>query len=204
MDVIVDALGKRFQREWIFRNVCFSFLSGTSTAITGNNGSGKSTLLQVLAGALPATEGTIKYQIGSEQVSLDKIYKHFSIATPYLELVEDFTLQEMFDFHRTFKKISLSFDAFEDILAINAQDKVIKNFSSGMKQKLKLALSFYSDTALLLLDEPTSNLDKLNTQWYFDRIEEQVQLKTKTIIVCSNIPEEYTFCDTVLSINHYK
>jgi ABC-2 type transport system ATP-binding protein len=202
MRIVVENLGKRFNREWIFRDLSVVFESGHSYTFLGANGSGKSTLLQVMSGIMPKTEGKISYTIDNKNIDEDHWYKHLAIAAPYLELIEEFTPPELLAFHHQFKPLSHSFDDILEMVELdNARQKTIKNFSSGMKQRLKLALAFYSDAPILMLDEPTSNLDARWSDWY----RSEVQKHSKITIICSNLPNEYDFCtQTIVNLNDYK
>lgn len=202
MKIDLQHIGKRFNRDWIFRNVHFNFEWGKSYAITGHNGSGKSTLLQVIAGAILQTEGKVLYYNQSE-VQIEQPYSYLTIVAPYLELVEEMTCMEQLEFHEKFKSLSLSKEEIlkEVGLEKNAS-KQIRYFSSGMKQRLKLGLAFFSDVSLVLLDEPTSNLDKDGVMLY-NRLLDQ-QTKNKTVIISSNVPEEYQTCSEVISIESFK
>ncbi len=205
MEIITDNLSKKFQRDWIFRNLKLHFQTPHSYTIIGPNGSGKSTLLQILAGILPATHGTVTFKKNAQIVPVEHIYRHLSIATPYLELVEEFTLLEAVKFHTQFKplKDNLSVNAFLEVMKLEkAKKKPIKYFSSGMKQRLKLGFAFYSQTDLILLDEPTSNLDNQGIAWYHQEIEKNTQ--DRLLILCSNQSYEYDFCDNIININTYK
>ncbi|MEQ8423667.1 MAG: ATP-binding cassette domain-containing protein, partial [Cyclobacteriaceae bacterium] len=106
MKIVTDNLGKRFNREWIFRKFIFEFKPGNCYAITGPNGSGKSTLMQILWGQVPPSTGKISYSIADQQIPIEDVYKLVSIATPYMELIEEFTLNEMVRFHFKFKKVT--------------------------------------------------------------------------------------------------
>ncbi len=199
LEIKTHQLGKRFNREWIFRNLNYTFLAGERWAVVGPNGSGKSTLLQVLSGIMPLTEGKILYNIDNQEIEIDDWYRQIVIAAPYLELIEEFSTLEMLDFHRKFKPFKLNITVSEIIDSIELQPhKPIKYFSSGMKQRLKLALAFYSDTNLVMLDEPTSNLDTRWTEWY------QVQMaqisQHQIVIVCSNLQHEYESCENILDL----
>jgi ABC-type multidrug transport system ATPase subunit len=203
MQIQVENLGKKFNRDWIFRDLTTSFSIGTSYAITGANGSGKSTLLQTIAGILPPTEGKLHLQHNQQVVASDEMFRYLVLATPYQELIEEFTLAEAVDFHTRFKPFRKGITAKEFVELIylpTALHKPVKNFSSGMKQRLKLGLAFYSDTPLLLLDEPTSNLDKTGIAWYSQQIAESLQ--NRIVIICSNQPHEYEFCKKVLHIEN--
>ena len=204
-------VGKRFNREWIFRHCSYDFHSAKTYAITGPNGSGKSTLLQVIAGATLHNEGTVEYQNGQQttdnrrRTDDEQHYKNISIAAPYLELIEEMTANEMLNFHSKFKPLIQSI-SIEEILKIvgleNAINKQIRYFSSGMKQRLKLAQAFFSNTPVLLLDEPTTNLDADGVALYHTLISNYT--KDKLVIVSSNVKQEYDFCEEVIEIGKYK
>jgi ABC-type multidrug transport system ATPase subunit len=205
MKIIAQNLGKKFSNEWIFRNLNYEFQAGESYTFVGANGSGKSTLLQVLSGFIPHTEGLINYQQNKQTIIIDDFYKHLVIAAPYLELIEDFTLSEIVEFHVKFKpfKNNLSTDDFTDFIELpKAKNKELKFFSSGMKQRVKLGLTFWSDSEILMLDEPTSNLDSNATEWYLRNVQEYA--KNRLLMICSNQPAEYEFCKNILNIQDYK
>jgi len=196
--------GRRFNKEWIFRNFTYSFHSAGKYAILGPNGSGKSTLLSVILGSLAPSEGTIVYA-GEQEIPVEKIYKQISFAAPYLDLVEEFTLQETIDFHFKFKNFHPDINAAQlmDLLGLgSAQDKALKYFSSGMKQRTKLALACCTDTPILLLDEPTSNLDRQGMVWYHELIS-RFSID-RLVFVGSNQEEEYSFCTRQIQIMDYK
>ena len=205
MNITLQNIGRRFNREWIFRGVEYTFKAGESYAILGSNGSGKSTLLQVLNGSLSPSEGILTYEKNGKEVPVEDVFQYLSLAAPYLELIEEFTLAEMIDLHFKFKSYKSGMDnkAVIDVLAMDAnKNKLIKYFSSGMKQRLKLALAFCSDTPILMLDEPTSNLDAQGVDWYLGLVEKFAQ--GRLTIICSNQPHEYGFCGHQLSISDYK
>ena len=202
MKITLQNLSKRYNREWIFRHIEYEFIVGKKYAITGSNGSGKSTLLQVIAGSLMHNEGSIEMHNG-QLLSNEQHYQHISIATPYLELIEEMTALEMLRFHSTFKQLILS--AAEILQIVNLQasaNKQIRYYSSGMKQRLKLALAFFSKTPILLLDEPTTNLDEDGIALYHQLIKNYTT--NKLVIVCSNDKQEYSFCEEVLEVGRYK
>lgn len=210
MDIHIHDLGKKFQKNWVFKNLSYHFKSGKAYAITGPNGSGKSTLLQIISGFIPASQGVVSYEHSDQQnrktvISGDQFYKYISLASPYQELVEEFTLLELVRFHFNFKKPchNLSVDEVINKMYLPAaKNKQIKNFSSGMKQRLKLGLCFYTDDPILFLDEPTTNLDEKGINWYDEEVTKQ--LKNKLILVSSNIKREYKFCDDVINLMDFK
>jgi ABC-type multidrug transport system ATPase subunit len=204
MKISLHNAGKRYNREWIFRNFSYEFIPGKSYAITGPNGSGKSTLLQVIAGAILHNEGKVEY-MDTEAVPDINAYKYISIAAPYLELIEEMTATEMLEFHLKFKPLAgnISIDAILQAVGLeNAANKQLRYFSSGMKQRLKLAQAFFSYTPVLLLDEPATNLDADGIALYHDLVKKYA--KNRLIIVSSNDKQEYHFCDEVIEIGKYK
>lgn len=205
MKISLTDAGKRFNRDWIFRHLHYEFESGQSYAIIGPNGSGKSTLLQALGGSMDVSEGSIKWSIVHSPRSIDKIYEHVSICAPYLEVIEEMTLIEFLTFHNGFKSF-LPDITIEKIISItglkNAADKQIRYYSSGMKQRVKLAQAVFSDTILILLDEPCTNLDITGIELYHELV--QTYCKNRLLIVSSNDEVEYDFCDQKININNYK
>lgn len=204
MNITLQNVGRRFNKEWIFRNLSTEFSSGNSYAVLGPNGSGKSTLLSVLTGSLSPSEGEISFS-DTKEIPVEDIYKYISLAAPYLELVETFTLKEIIDFHFKFKNFAAGVDA-KNLIGIlgleKAANKEIKYFSSGMKQRTKLALACCADTPILFLDEPTSNLDVQGISWYRELIENFG--KERLTIIGSNQIQEYEFCSVQLQISDYK
>ena len=206
VSIHINNLGKKFVNEWIFRNVSLEILPAEKMVILGANGSGKSTLLQSIASFLIPTQGEVTWKNEGLLIEDDKLYKQLSIASPYMELIEDFTLLETIEHQSIFKPFTNSFSVKEisKLMQLeHAADKYIKNFSSGMRQRVKLGLAILADCPVLLLDEPCSNLDANAIQWYQQMIAEFAA--HKTILVCSNaVKEEYLFCTNKIEIEHFK
>jgi ABC-type multidrug transport system ATPase subunit len=204
MKISLTDAGKRFNRDWIFRHFNYNFESANSYAITGPNGSGKSTLLQVLSGNMLLAEGKISFNNGSA-LSTDNIYSKVSICAPYLELIEEMTLTEFLNFHKGFKPFLKKIDT-TDIIGIldleKAKNKQVRYFSSGMKQRLKLGQAIFSDTAIVLLDEPCTNLDTAGVSLYHRLIHDYC--KERLVIVSSNDEVEFNFCRQRISIMDFK
>ena len=212
MKISLTDAGKRFNRDWIFRHLTYEFSAGQSYAIIGPNGSGKSTLLQVLSGSMQLNEGNAQYlpvrQAGSihnSQCSIEEVYQKISIAAPYLELVEEMTLTEFLNFHQQFKPFlpSITTEKIISILDLEkAAHKQIRNYSSGMKQRVKLAQAIFSDVPVVLLDEPCTNLDEAGVSLYNQLIEDYC--KKRMVVVSSNDHHEYEFCKEKLNIMNWK
>ncbi len=205
MNIQLFKAGKRFNRDWIFRNVNASFEKGKSCAITGPNGSGKSTLLQVIAANMQASEGKVEWKENNTLIDENEVFKHISVCAPYLEVIEEMTASEFLHFHAAFKPL-LSSVTIKQIIEIvgleKAADKQIRYYSSGMKQRIKLAGAIFSDVPILLLDEPCTNLDSVGFALYHQLIENYC--KNKLIMVSSNDVNEYDFCEERLNILDYK
>jgi len=203
--MLLSNAGKRFNREWIFRNLNYEFSAGKSYAIIGPNGSGKSTLLQTLGGSMEMSEGVIQWHNKDLKLEGEHVHKYISISTPSLELIEEFTVTEFLRFHSRFKPFlpGITISKILSIIGLEkAATKQIRYYSSGMKQRVKLAQAIFADTTLLLLDEPCTNMDAAGYELYHHLIENYCQ--GKTIILSSNDENEYSFCSEVISIMEYK
>ena len=203
----LNNIGKRFRYEWIFKNFSQTFQNGKSYAILGPNGSGKSTLMKILSGHLTPSAGQITFSNKDKKTDDDAVYHLIAYAAPYIDLIEEMTLAEMIDFHSKFKPLSNSLTT-EGLIAIlgfqKSKDKEIRFFSSGMKQRLKLALAICSETPILLLDEPTTNLDSQGIAWYQNLVNQYVSSAQRLVIVASNIEHDYMFCSEKLNILDFK
>lgn len=205
MTISLSDSGKRFNRDWIFRHFTYTFETGKAYAITGPNGSGKSTLLQILSGGMMINEGKIQWSLVDNKLANEQIYQHVSICAPYLELIEEMTLTEFLNFHQGFKPWLPGLSSKEVISIIGldrAVHKQIRYYSSGMKQRVKLAQCILSDTMIVLLDEPCTNLDIAGIDLYHSLINNYG--KQRLIAVSSNDETEYRFCTHIININDYK
>ena len=198
-------LGKRFQRDWIFRGLSRTFSPGSATAVLGPNGAGKSTLLNTISGQLLPSEGQLSYALTSGPIPVEEVPQHLAYAAPYLELLEELTLLELLRFHTQFKPLrpGISADALIARMYLEpARHQLVREFSSGMKQRLKLGLALYAAAPLLLLDEPTTNLDASGVAWYHEHV--QATRTGRTLLLSSNVPAEYAFCDEQLLVTDYQ
>jgi ABC-type multidrug transport system ATPase subunit len=205
IEIQLEEASKRFQYEWIFKNLSITIFQGQSIALTGSNGSGKSTLLKCISGAIPLSSGHIRFKQVDKILPESEWFNFLTISAPYLELPEEFTLSELIDFHFKFKSPlnKISKEEILEIIYLEAHaDKMISQFSSGMKQRLKLGLALLSEVPVVLLDEPTSNLDRKGIEWYQDLINKFG--RNRILIVCSNEPREYEFCQQKIVLEDYK
>lgn len=204
--ITLDKIGKQYNTDWIFSDLSCVITPEDPTVILGSNGSGKSTLLQVILSAITPTLGEVRYERDGFAITPENAFRLMSISAPYIELIEEFTLEEMINFHRRLKPCYQNYTAKEVTTICKLEkslNKPIRNFSSGMKQRVKLALAILSETPVLLLDEPTSNLDQAGIDWYNELIIKYY--KNRTVIVSSNsIAHEFSFCNQQINLEDYK
>lgn len=206
MQIILENTEKRYNSDIIFKGINYTFTSNNGYAVLGSNGSGKSTLLKLLSSNTMVSKGKITYKVDDTVIEESDVPSYVSVAAPYMDLIEEMTPTELLNFYRKFKplKNQLSNDEFIQKLNLNnIANKQIRFFSSGMKQRMKLALAILSDASILLLDEPTSNLDSKGVEWYKALLKENI--KDRILVVCSNHqPDEYFTCTETLLIENYK
>lgn len=202
MNIQLNEVSKRYMSRWIIKDLNYKFENSHTYAITGINGSGKSTLMKMISGYLTPSLGKINYQSNGDNVKRDEVYKYISIAAPYLELDLDFTLQEQLDFYQKFKPMVAGFDRNKVLSDTGLQEhlkKPIRQFSSGMQQRVQLILCLFTDVPCLLLDEPTSFLDKEGKRWFYGELS---KLKSqRLIIMASNDEEDVAQCREILNLN---
>jgi ABC-type multidrug transport system ATPase subunit len=206
MKIVLSDVSRKFNKQIVFRNISYTFEQGGRYAILGGNGSGKSTLLKVISSALTVSSGKAEYYQNEQILSQDAVPFNISIAAPYLELIEELTAAEFLNFHQKLKPFSKNLDvsAILKVLYLeSSSNKEIRNFSSGMKQRLKLGTALLSQSSLVILDEPTSNLDPKGVEWYKGLVSDYGN--GKTILVGSNFSEdEMGFCTNQLELKNYK
>ncbi len=205
MQIILQGASKKYNKEWIFKGIDKSISTGLPLAVIGPNGSGKSTLMLIISGWTLPTSGSVSYLLEENPIRPEEFYKSIDFIAPYTELVEELTLTEFLNFHFSFKSLKEGMNIKEVITKSRLEGnekKFVKHFSSGMKQRLKLSLGIYSSSPILLLDEPTTNLDRENKKWYYEEI--TTILGNKTVVIASNTPEEYTFAQDFIKIENYK
>ena len=199
--ISVENLSKRYGYQWIIRDFNQCFDHNLIYGISGNNGSGKSTLIKMLSGYLSPTSGDIKFIENGKIKPINIVFEQISLAAPYTDLINEFTLEEVFSFHCKFKKMNkyLDFKAFESIIELSGHSKkTMQHFSSGMKQKVQLAMALLSETPILLLDEPTSFLDQSAKEWFTTLLQENT--KDKIVIIASNDSYDLKFCENIIPL----
>lgn len=205
MKIWLEGTGKRYQRHWVFKELTYTFGTPGSYALLGANGSGKSTLLRIIAGMQAASTGTVAYQPEEKKVPLNEAFSFLSFCAPGMDLPEELTLREVLDFHFSFKRPmnGLTVAGIIGLTGLQkAANKPIGDYSSGMRQRVKLAQAIFSDTPVLLLDEPCTNLDEAGVQQYLTWIADYTA--DRLVIVASNDEREYSFCKEQIRLTDYQ
>lgn len=204
MEIFLEGLGKRYRRDWIFKGLDFTGSGPQAVAVLGPNGAGKSTLLRIAAGlALPST-GRVGLRQGDKEWLDEEHTARCAFTAPYLELPEELRLADLLRFHFRFRPLlsDVSLDDLPALLQLQAfRNHPVQYFSSGMKQRVRLGLTLFTDVPFLFLDEPLSNLDSKGEQWYLDLIASY--RRGRFIMVASNRPDEYIFCDRRIMVTDY-
>jgi heme exporter protein A len=194
-------ISKNFNRRAIFKDISFELSWGDSVAITGRNGSGKSTLIKILANVLNPTAGKLEIYDNSALVQKDDYYRYIGFVSPYLNLYDEFTGYE--NLLITTKIRGASPDNINDVLRkvglYDRRNDLLRIYSSGMKQRLKLAFAVLHDPKILLLDEPTSNLDKEGIAVVTQLTNEQKQ--KGILLIATNDEYERSLCEQEININ---
>jgi len=200
-NIRIQDLGKRFNREWLFDGITIDIAQHDVVAITGHNGSGKSTLLKIIAGLQLPTNGSVSMSMLDKTIPTEEHYRYLAFASPYIELIEEYTLDELLDFYFHLKPLAPQYTLAELptlMLLEKSRKKEIRSFSSGMKQRLKLGLALFCNTPILILDEPTSHLDEQGKTWFYKNLEDLIG--KKMILIASNQKEETQYCTSSIDI----
>lgn len=200
MNIDLESAGKRFNNDWIFRDLNFSISPASPMVITGGNGSGKSTLLKIISSNLSLSEGKIIYTDNGKVIDIDKVYSYVSIASPYLSIYDFYSLREAVSFQLSLRPSRFTTQEIIEFTGLKDSSKHLKYFSSGMLQRVKLTLAMTSSSDILLLDEPISNLDRKGVQWYKEMA--SMFCKDRSVVVFSNhMPDEHFFCASSLDLS---
>lgn len=202
MKISLEALGKRYLRHWVFKDLNETLETPQAIALLGPNGSGKSTLLRIISGMQAATKGKVRYALSGNELPPADWFQYLSLCAPGMELPEELTLHEFLDFHFRFRPPLPGLDK-EQILTETglrtAAGKALADFSSGMKQRVKLAQAIMCESRVLMLDEPCTNLDDAGVLQYRDWICRFAA--GRLVLVASNDPREYDFCTRQITLS---
>jgi heme exporter protein A len=203
MKLFCKSVDKNFGTHRIFRDINFEIQSGHSIAITGSNGSGKTTLIRILCGLIRANSGKIEYQVDDHIVPEDQIYHHIGLVGPYLELYEELSAYENMRFFAKMKRIQdydlIIHSLLKRVRLEGREDEPVKNYSSGMRQRLKYVFALLNQPEVLFLDEPTSNLDSEGIETVYQIMEEQK--KDKILVIATNDAADLKYGDRQIAVS---
>jgi heme exporter protein A len=203
LSLVATGVTKEFDRRTIFRDVSISLSQGDSLAITGRNGAGKSTLVKVVAGLLSGTHGKVEYTVDGKRLEIENLRHHIGFVSPYLQLYDEFSGSENLELLSKIRSdVGIDSGRIQEVLETvglwERKSDYVRTYSSGMKQRLKYAFAILHRPSLLILDEPTSNLDHDGIAMVKKVVDEQ---KTRgVLIVATNDADEARWCSAKIEL----
>jgi heme exporter protein A len=200
------SLNKAFRRRLVFNDINFKFENNGIFGISGPNGSGKSTLIKIIAGITSPSSGKIIHINNALKVIPEKLHNHIGFVSPYLVLYDEFSAWENLNYFSEIRnvpfdseKVTFLLDRF---LLLNRKDDFVKIYSSGMKQRLKFIFALMHSPQLLLLDEPTSNLDAEGKDKVYSILRNEAG--SSIIIIASNEDSDLEICSSCIQLEQFK
>ena len=199
-------LNKSFGRRLIFNDLQFTFDKAGVYGISGPNGSGKSTLVKIIAGIIGASKGKIVHKLNDKEIAEEHLHNHIGFASPYLVLYEEFTTYENLKLFSDIRGVSFNKERVDYLLnkflLFKRKDDLLKTYSSGMKQRVKFIFALMHSPQLLILDEPTSNLDDEGKNSVYDLVREEG--KQNIVLIASNEKHDLELCGETVYLEKYK
>lgn len=200
------ALNKVFGRRLIFNNINFNFNNSGIFGISGLNGSGKSTLIKIISGLTSPSSGRIIHNYNEKSIIPEKLHNYIGFVSPYLMLYDEFSAWENLNYFSKIRNVPFDKDKInyllDSFLLLNRKDDLVKTYSSGMKQRLKFIFALMHSPHLLLLDEPTSNLDAEGKEKVYSILKKESG--TSIIIIASNEESDLEICSSLIQLEKYK
>lgn len=199
----VRNLSKYFGARKVFKGLNFSVTEHQSLVITGKNGSGKTTLLKILSGLISPSNGEVVFNSNGDLLKREEVKRILSLVAPDLNLYEELSALENLKFLSRVQGIKFEDEELktriEKVGLKKREDDLVSFFSSGMKQRLKYAFALINDPKILLLDEPSSNLDKEGISYLENVIYEQK--KRGILILATNHKDEIRYGDQIVDLD---
>lgn len=204
--VELNSLIKYFGRRLIFDGINFSFSSRNIYGISGPNGSGKSTLVKIIADLISPTRGKVIHRSGDKIIEPEDLHNHLGFVSPYLFLYDEFTAEENLSYSASIRGIKFNRERSDFLLSeLNLFDRrndLVRGYSSGMKQRLKFIFALLHEPQLIILDEPTSNLDNAGKDIVYRIIAEES--KKNLVVIASNEDSDLRLCNEVIELEKFK
>lgn len=205
MGISLDRVGKRYHDRWILRGVDLRIEPGMALALLGPNGIGKSTLLLMAAGLLRPSEGLVSWTMTDGQPGQEgAMAAQVAFAAPYVDFPEELPLNELIRHHFRFRPLRPGVDqaSLPELWQLaTSTDRPVRTFSSGMKQRVRLGLNFWTDVPFLFLDEPLTNLDESGKAW-FDRCL-AAEPAHRCRVIASNREDEVDACGVRVDVREF-
>jgi heme exporter protein A len=201
-----EGINKTFGRRLIFNDIGFKINSPSIFGISGPNGSGKSTLVKIIANILSPSKGKISHHLNSSEIKPEKLHNNIGLVSPYLVLYDEFTAYENLSYFSEIRGSSFNKERIDDLLnkflLFNRRNDLVKTYSSGMKQRLKFIFALMHSPELIILDEPTSNLDEDGKEVVYELVKEEGS--QNVVIVASNEERDLLLCDKIIKLENFK
>ncbi|MGE5498132.1 MAG: ABC transporter ATP-binding protein [Syntrophothermus sp.] len=201
-----ENLTKIFGRRLIFKDLNFSFEQNGIYGIAGHNGSGKSTLVKIIAGIIGPSMGSIKHLLNNNAIKMEELHNHIGFVSPYLVLYDEFTAEENLRHFASIRGVEYNQEKvkylFHEFRLYDRMADEVKGYSSGMKQRLKYIFALMHSPSLIILDEPTSNLDNAGKETVYKLIAEESA--GSIVIVASNEDTDLALCSDTIQLEKYK
>ena len=198
-------LTKSFGRRLIFKEINYEFKSGLVFGLAGKNGSGKSTLAKILSGIISPTSGKVVHKLNNKVIEPDNLHNHLGFVSPYLVLYDEFSAEENFIHFSRIRGMKVDNERIKSLLndfgLYDRRNDLLKTYSSGMKQRIKTIFALLHSPELLILDEPTSNLDISGKEKIYETIKKQSE--NRLIIIASNEESDLNQCSEIIYIEKY-
>ncbi|MCX6151838.1 MAG: ABC transporter ATP-binding protein [Ignavibacteriales bacterium] len=201
-----ENITKTFGRRIVFKNVNFSYSTNGIWGIAGKNGSGKSTLVKIIAGIISPTKGKITHKVNEKEIESEAMHDYIGFVSPYLVLYDEFTAQENLEYSAKIRGINFNKEKVDSLLneflLYDRRNDLLKGYSSGMKQRIKFIFALMHSPPLLVLDEPTSNLDIPGKESVYKII--KAESETSIVIIASNEESDLALCNDKIQLEDYK
>ncbi|AFN74858.1 ABC transporter-like protein [Melioribacter roseus P3M-2] len=204
--VILENLVKYFGRRLVFNGIDRRFDSGNIYGVAGPNGSGKSTIVKIIANLISPTKGKVIHLHGDKKINYEHLHNYIGFVSPYLFLYDEFTARENLLYFSKIRGIDYDEEYANFLLSelniYKRKDDVIRGYSSGMKQRLKFIFALIHNPSLVILDEPTSNLDTPGKEKVYEIIDKN--RNDKLFIIASNEESDLSLCGEIINLENFK
>jgi heme exporter protein A len=201
-----ESINKTFGRRLIFKDISFKLNSSTIFGISGPNGSGKSTLVKIIANIISPSSGKLIHNFNGIEIKPENLHNHIGLVSPYLVLYDEFTAYENLNYFSEIRGIPFNKGRVDDLLnkflLFNRKEDLVKTYSSGMKQRLKFIFALMHSPQLIILDEPTSNLDDEGKEVVYELVKEEGS--NNIVIIASNEKTDLSLCNETIDLKNHK